>query len=152
MLALAILLIAAAADAPELPPIPTNAPVPDEVARLVLEREIDEAGSSVVLCLVVGTSDPSPRLLAKLRRKDRTVVPGSECHPATGSVVPSYHTKTHRPAHFLSVYNPVWLSPSTLRVHAENHYHGKWAIFWTVELALQNGQWQITKFQKIAEA
>jgi hypothetical protein len=152
MLRHAIFLMAAMADVPQLPPTPTNAPVPSEVARLVLEREIDEAGPSVVLCLVVGTSDPSPTLLAKLRRKDRTIVPGSECRPATGSVKPSYHAKTGKPAHFLSVYNPVQLSPTSLRVQAENYYHGKWAIFWTVELALLNGKWQITKFQEIGEA
>ena len=79
MLPLAIVVMVAAADEPELPPTPTNAPVPAEVARLVLEREIEEAGPSVVLCLVVGTSDPSPTLLAKLRRNDRSVVAGSEC-------------------------------------------------------------------------
>ncbi len=65
---------------------------------------------------------------------------------------PSFHTATHRPAHFLYVSNPTWLSQHSLRVQAENYYHGKWAIYWTVELVETSGNWQITMFREDGES
>jgi hypothetical protein len=130
----------------------TSAHVPGGVALVVLKKLIDDAGSSVVLCLEVGTADAPPTLIAKLRRDDRTIVAGSQCTPAEGSVKPSFHTSTHRAAHFLYVYNPKWLAPHSLRVQAENYYHGLWAIYWTVELLEANGQWQITMFREDGES
>ena len=75
-------------------------------AFVVFKKPIDDAGPSAVLCLEVGMSDAPATLIAKLRRSDRTIVPGSQCTPAEGSVKPSFHTATHRAAHFLYVSNP----------------------------------------------
>ena len=152
MLVFSILLLGLDVVQSPVPAPRTKAEVPAEVALVVLKKRIDDAGPSSVLCLEVGTSDAPSMLIAQLRRPDRTIVPGSHCTPAVGSVTPSFHTSTHRPAHFLSVSDPKWLSPRSLTVQAENYYHGKWAIFLTVELAEQGGNWQITKVRVDEEA
>ena len=139
-----IALLGAAASAP--------AYTPPEVARLVLNREIDGAPANVVLCIKVDGHDPTAEMLAALHRKDRTIVAASECRYVKDVERGSYHIKTKRPAHFLSVSDPEWQSPTALQVQALESYHGLWARHWIVGLVSVDGKWQITTFHEDWEA
>ena len=117
--------------------------IPAEAARLVLAWEIDHAPADRVLCIEVAANNPTPVLLTQLQRKDRTVVPASECRLVMNVRLGSYYLKTKQKANFLAVWNPKWRSASSLELEAEEYHHGLYAVHWTVELILQNGRWEI---------
>jgi hypothetical protein len=130
-----------------------GAPVPVDVAQVVLEKMVADASPDLVLCIDLNGSDPPTKVLARLQRPDRTIVSGSQCHRATdGGDHPSYYGDAHRPAHFLAVSRTIRISQTDLTVQAVESYHMKWASFWTVRLTRNDSGWHIVSFHLDAMA
>jgi len=130
-----------------------GAPVPVDVAQVVLEKMVADASPDLGLCIDLNGADPPTKVLARLQRPDRTIVSGSQCHRATdGGDHPSYYGDAHRPAHFLAVSRTMRISQSALTVQAVESYHMKWASFWTVRLTRNDSGWHIVSFHLDAMA
>jgi hypothetical protein len=121
----------------------SGGPVTSDMAQLVLAQLITDSSSGIVLCIEINGADPSPSLLKKLKRMDRTIVPGSECHEWIDVNHPDYQIMTGRPAHFLRVWDAVWSSSTAVSVRAADHFDGKSAKFWTVRMVQESSGWQI---------
>jgi hypothetical protein len=130
----------------------SGVPVTSDMAQLMLARLITDSATGIVLCVEINGADPSPSLLKKLQRMDRTIVPGSECHEWIDVNHPDYQIVTGRPAHFLRVWDAVWSSSTAVSVRAADHFDGNWAKFWTVHMVRGSSGWQIVSFHLDAEA
>jgi hypothetical protein len=124
-------------------------PVSPDVAQVVMEALISNASPDVVLCIEINGSDPPADFLSQLQRPGKTIVSRSSCHSKAGG---SYYGKAHLPAHFLVVSDEIQRSPTELTVQANEWYHGKWAMYWTVHLAHDDSGWRVVSLHLDGEA
>ena len=123
-----------------------TARIPDQLAVLVLVREMERIPKDMILCAEVDHRDASATALASLRETGREVLPASKCRWVVDVHKGSYEIRTKQPVHFIAVWGARSLPDGTLELQAEEKYHGKWASHWTVHARQVRGEWEIVTF------
>lgn len=136
---------------PAAPAQPGSAPVPEALAQAIFTKEI-VPGDAKVACLSIDGRDAPLPLIEKLIRPNLAVAPGSSCVRVAAEGSGSYARATRSPAMLVEINGFRTLPDGTTQVQYSAYRHRLRATYKTLQVRLDDGQWQIVRTLKHVSA